>query len=69
MAYTSSDLQELKDALASGALSVQFADGKRVQYRSISELMRAIQFVERELSAAEGRRQIRGVRVNVSKGV
>lgn len=40
MAYTSADLDALDAAIAGGELSVQ-VDGRRIQYRSISELLQA----------------------------
>lgn len=40
MAYTTADLDALDAAIAGGELSVQ-VDGRRVQYRSIAELLQA----------------------------
>ena len=51
MAYTTTQLAALQAALASGELSVEY-DGKKVQYRSISELERAIAVVQGALEAA-----------------
>ena len=48
MAFTAAQLQALKDALASGELTVTY-DGKTVTYRSIEDLKKAIAFVEAEL--------------------
>ncbi|MGE3667819.1 MAG: phage head-tail joining protein [Steroidobacteraceae bacterium] len=48
MPFTTTQLQALKDALASGELTVTY-DGKTVTYRSIEELKKAIAFVEAEL--------------------
>lgn len=50
MSFTSTQLQALKDALASGELTVTF-DGKTVTYRSVEELKAAIAYVEAELMA------------------
>ncbi len=69
MAFTSDDLDAINDAIATGELLVQFADGKRVQYRSISDLIRAKQHIESSISSSAGMRPRRGVRVNVNKGV
>lgn len=69
MAFTQDDLTVINDAIATGELEVQFADGKRVRYRSINELMKAKQHIEDAMSAASGRVAKRGVRLNVSKGV
>lgn len=51
MAFTPTQLQALKDALASGELEVQF-EGKVVRYRSIAELKEAIALVTGELETA-----------------
>ena len=51
MAYTTTQLAALQSALASGELSVEY-DGKKVQYRSIAELERAISVVQGGLEAA-----------------
>ncbi len=48
MAHTLPQLHALEAALASGELMVQY-DGKRVQYRSIAELERAINRVRADL--------------------
>ena len=69
MAFTTDDLDAINDAIATGELLVQFADGKRVQYRSVSDLIRAKQHIETSISSVSGVQPRRGVRVNVNKGV
>jgi len=49
--YTLTQLQALKDALASGELTVSY-EGKTVTYRSVDELRKAIVTVEGELAEA-----------------
>ena len=66
--FTQNDLLAIKEALASGALEVQFADGKRVRYRSIAELLKAKAMIETEVATQQGRRPLRGMRLNVTKG-
>lgn len=51
MAYTTTQLQALEDAIASGELTVTY-EGKTVTYRSIKDLMAARDFVKGELEAA-----------------
>lgn len=51
MAYTQADIDAAKAALASGELDVQYSD-KRVRFRSIDELLKAIAVMEGELAAA-----------------
>ena len=69
MAFTTDDLDAINDALATGEMEVEFADGKRVRYRSVGDLMRAKQHIESRMNSESGRRPRRGVRVNVMKGV
>ena len=69
---TASELRCRRDALsaqrASGVARVSY-DGKTVEYRSVAEIDRAIEALDREIAAAEGRRIIRQVRVTTVKGL
>jgi hypothetical protein len=69
---TISDLKARRDALSaqrsSGVARVSY-DGRSVDYRSIAEIDRAIEVLDREIAAAEGRKIIRQVRVITSKGL
>ena len=44
-------------------------DGKTVEYRSLAEIDRAIEALDREIAAAEGRPLVRQVRVVATKGL
>ena len=61
-----------REALAaqrsSGIARVSY-DGKTVDYRSVAEIDRAIEALDREIAAAEGRRIVRQVRVTTAKGL
>jgi len=69
---TIAELRARRDALsaqrASGVARVCY-DGKTVDYRSLAEIDRAIEALEREIAAAEGRRIVRQVRVTTTKGL
>ena len=69
---TISDLKIRREALSaqrsSGVARVSY-DGKTVDYRSIAEIDRAIEVLDRDIAAAEGRKIIRQVRVITSKGL
>ena len=69
---TIAELQARKDALtaarSSGVARVSY-DGKTVEYRSIAEIDRAIDALDREIATAEGRRVIRHLRVTTDKGL
>ncbi len=75
MNVTMADLATLKlrhDALrsqrSSGVARVSY-DGKSVDYRSVAEIDRAIEALEREIALAEGRRMVRQVRITTAKGL
>ena len=69
---TPSDLRARREALtaqrSSGVARVSY-DGKTVEYRSLAEIDRAIEALERDIAAAEGRRIVRHLRVTTSKGL
>ena len=69
---TVAELKARREALstsrASGVARVSY-DGRTVDYRSLSEIDRAIEALDREIAAAEGRPLIRQVRVTTTKGL
>ena len=69
---TIAELKTRRDALSaqrsSGVARVSY-DGKTVDYRSIAEIDRAIEVLDREIATAEGRKIIRQVRVITTKGL
>jgi len=66
------ELRSRRDALsaqrASGVARVSY-DGKTVEYRSVAEIDRALDALDREIAAAEGRRIVRQLRVTSTKGL
>ena len=69
---TPTELQARREALlasrSSGVARVSY-DGKTVEYRSLAEIDRAIEQLDREIAAAEGRRIVRHLRVTTTKGL
>ena len=69
---TIADLRSRRETLAtqrsSGVARVSY-DSKTVDYRSIAEIDRAIEVLDREIATAEGRNIIRQVRVTTTKGL
>ena len=69
---TLTDLHVRREALltqrSSGVARVSY-DGKTVEYRSLAEIDRAIEALDREIAAVEGRRIVRQVRVTTAKGL
>ena len=66
------DLRARRETLlaqrASGVAKVSY-DGKTIDYRSVAEIDRAREGLDREIAAAEGRRMVRQVRVMATKGL
>ena len=67
MTYTTTQLEALKRALATGERRVSFGD-KTVEYRSVDELQAAIRTVEAEISRNAGASPKRQIRVTTAKG-
>ena len=69
---TLTELRARREALAvqrsSGVARVSY-DGKTVDYRSVAEIDRAIEALDREIAASEGRRIVRQVRLTTTKGL
>ena len=66
------ELRSRREALAasraSGVARVSY-DGKSVEYRSMAEIDRAIEALDREIAAAEGRPVLRQLRITTNKGL
>ncbi len=60
--------ETLSSQRASGVARVSY-DGKTVDYRSLAEIDRAIEALDRDIALAEGRRIVRQVRVATAKGL
>jgi hypothetical protein len=69
---TITELKSRREALtaqrASGVARVS-CDGRTVEYRSMAEIDRAIEALDREIATAEGRPILRQLRVITSKGL
>lgn len=60
--------EALSASRASGVARVSY-DGKTVDYRSLAEIERTIEALDREIAAAEGRPIVRQVRITTTKGL
>lgn len=69
---TIADLKGRREVLAaqraSGVARVSY-DGKTVDYRSVADIDRAIEALDRDIALAEGRRIVRQVRLTTAKGL
>lgn len=52
MAFTTTDLDNINAAIASGELTVE-VNGRRVTYRSVDDLMKARQMIKSDLALSE----------------
>jgi hypothetical protein len=68
MAFTQTDLDRVNAAIASGAVHVQYADGRNVTYRSIEELKTAKAEIQAALGLPSGQPRTRQVRLYSGKG-
>jgi hypothetical protein len=56
MAWTLDDLNKLKDAIATGAKRVKYAD-KEVEYNSFDDMIKAKNLIESELGLNSGQKR------------
>jgi len=56
MAWTLDDLNKLKDAIATGAKRVKYAD-KEVEYKSFDDMVKAKNLIESELGLNSGQKR------------
>jgi len=67
MSWTTDDLTTIERAIAVGEKSVQFSDGRRIEYRSMNELQAARQMIAGALAddaaAVSGLKRRRFVRL------
>ena len=70
MAWTSTDITAIENAIASGELTVQYQD-RRIVYRSLSELLRARDVIQAAINAASAtttKNIAKSVRFRTTKG-
>lgn len=68
MAYSSTDLTNIKAAIATGAQTVEIG-GKRVTYRSLDEMIAVKTMIEGEVNGASGVSRVRQMRIVGEKGL
>lgn len=52
MAWTQSDIDALKAAIATGARRARMSNGEEVEYRTLEEMRTALRLMEAEVNAA-----------------
>jgi len=70
VAWTSTDITAIENAIASGELTVQYQD-RRIVYRSLSELLRARDVIQAAINAASAtttKNIAKSVRFRTTKG-
>jgi len=66
--YSQEQLQELKNAYASGLTKIRLSSGDELSYRSLEEMEKVIRHIEQQLSPAPKRRRA-GFVLRVNKGL
>lgn len=56
--YTQSDLDALEGAVLRKSRSVTFSDGRTVQFHSMEEIQKRIEYVRRQIEDTEGRQKL-----------
>ena len=68
MAFTGTEIDALKAAIAQGALRVRFGE-REVTYRSLAEMKEILGMMESEVAGSDGRARTRQIRFQTSKGL
>lgn len=68
MAWTQSDIDALKAAMATGAAEVQYSDGSRIRYNSLKDMRMQLGLMQQEVNAAASVQTTRVVRIGAGKG-
>ena len=61
MAYTSTELQELRAAMASGVLKTRFSDGREITFRTLAEMQEQERAMAAELESGSQFRPVRRI--------
>lgn len=71
MAYTADQAQALRDAIASGVLTVRSSTGETVTYRSLAEMRSLLSEMEADIAGADPNAPRRATHINpiFSRGV
>lgn len=69
MAWTQTDIDKLKAAMASGVLSVRYGVNHQVQYQSLDDMARQLKRMEDEVAAANGSSNYRRSVASYSSGL
>lgn len=67
MAWTTTDRDALKKAIAQGAQRVRFGD-RDVEYRSLEEMRQTLALIDAEIDTAAGVKRVRQVRFYTGGG-
>jgi hypothetical protein len=61
MAYTSTELQELRSAMASGVLKTRFSDGREITFRTLAEMQEQERVMAAEVESGSQLRPVRRI--------
>lgn len=70
MAFTQADIDNLDEAISAGEKTVE-VNGRKVEYRSLDEMLKARRYIMAVLSGKAGRRRnpLFGVRTVIDRGL
>ena len=70
MAWTQADLDQINQAIATGALRTSLPSSGSVEYRGLDDMLRVRKLIEQDLAAVSGTtRPSRIVKISASKGL
>ncbi len=69
MAYSQTDLDNIDKAIATGYLTVRYADGRTVTFRSVSELKEARALILKTLNSQSKPKRPRSFILRTNKGL
>jgi hypothetical protein len=52
LAFTAADIAKLKEAIATGARRVRYADGREAEFRTLAEMRETLRMMEDEVSGS-----------------
>lgn len=69
MAYTNDQLNILETAIAAGALTVRYADGKSITYHSLSDMQRLRREMQSEIGVTPAKKRTGIITPSTGRGL
>ena len=68
MAWTQTDIDNLKNAINSGASEVRYSDGRSIRYRTMDEMKALLALMQNDVAKTTGQAIHRQTRIYTDKG-